>query len=59
MVHVGPLEASYVAVNRHAPGTLDPAFEPSEAISLDDALTSHTLAGARVAGIEDLVGSLR
>ena len=59
VVPVGPFEAVYVAVNRHAPSSDEPAFQPSEAISLDSALTAQTLAGARVAGIADVVGSLR
>ena len=59
VVPVNPLLAAYVAVNRHSPPPSEAAFTPSESISVEDALTAQTLAGAQAAGVADIIGSLR
>ncbi|KAK9832465.1 hypothetical protein WJX74_011007 [Apatococcus lobatus] len=59
VVPVNPLMAAYVAANRHSPQPSGAAFTPSETISVADALTAQTSAGARAASIDDMIGSLR
>ena len=59
---VVPLDALggiYAAAHRRAPGSDDAPFEPSERLSLEDALRLHTAEAAHSAFMEHEVGMLR